>query len=109
MSKKASLFNSISLSTNTVAHRTEDIGADISTQLKRELAVMNGFQWPRMSQMTSEIPVSYSYLSMGLSSECQITEELATIHTLKSNTIGNIIFPKVEETGSSIGLGWEKR
>lgn len=105
--EKFSLFNAISLSANTVARRTEDLGKNFVRQLK---GACKDFEWfsIAMDELTDVTDSAQVLLFIGgVNSVFNITQELADVHSMENNVTGDEIFAKVNETVSSLGLDFK--
>lgn len=102
--EKFSLFNAISLSANTVARRTEDLGKNFVRQLK---GACKDFEWfsIAMDESTDVTDSAQVLLFIrGVNSKFNITQELANVHSMENNVTVDEIFAKVNETIYSLGL-----
>lgn len=105
---KLSLFNAISLSANTVARRTEDIGNNFAHQMKD---VCKDFEWFSIAlDESTDVSDSAQVLLFvrGVNSEFKITEELADVHSMEGRVTGDEIFAKVKETICNLGLDFKR-
>lgn len=104
---KLPFFNAISLSANTVARRTEDLGKNFAHQLKD---ACKDFEWfsIAMDESTDVTDSAQVLLFVrGVNSEFKITEELADVHSMESRTTGVEIFAKINETICNLGLDFK--
>lgn len=105
---KRSLFNAISLSANTVARRTEDLGNNVVYQLKD---ACKDFEWFSIAlDESTDVTDSAQVLLFvrGVNSDFKITEELADVHSMESSVTGDKIFAKISETISNLGLDFKR-
>lgn len=104
---KLPLFNAISLSANTVARRTEDLGKNFEIQLKD---ACKDFEWFSIAlDESTDVADSAQVLLFirGVNKDFKITEELADVHSMESRTTGIEIFAKVNETICNLGLDFK--
>lgn len=101
------IFNSISLSANTVARRTAEIGADISHQLQNACA---NFEWYSIAlDESTDVSDSAQVLLFirGVNSDLEVIEELADVFSMETTVTGAEIFSKVDETIAKLNLDYK--
>lgn len=104
---KVSLFSAISLSPNTVARRTEDLGANIIRQFTYAASGFECFSIALDESTDVSDSAQVLLFVRGVSNSFEITEELAAVHSMESTVTGGDLFLKVKETVSNLGLDFK--
>jgi hypothetical protein len=105
---KMIFFKSISLTAKTVARRVEDIGSNINSQLNNKA---NDFEWFSLALDESTDVTDTAQLLLfigGVNAEFEVTEELASMNSLRGTTTGENIFKEVEKTLTKYNLKWNQ-
>ncbi|XP_076064373.1 general transcription factor II-I repeat domain-containing protein 2-like [Oratosquilla oratoria] len=106
--EKVNLFKMISLGSNTVARRIEDLGGDIIRQIKEKA---KRFCWYSLALDESTDVCDTSQLLVfirGVDSEFNVTQELASVHSMHTTTTGEDIFNEVSKTMTEYNLEWKQ-
>ena len=106
--EKVDVFSAISLSANTVSRRVENIGRNIMSPLKDKV---KGFEFFSIALDESTDVSDTSQLLLfirGININFDITEELASVHSMHGTTTGLDIFTEVEKSVSEYNLDWKK-
>ncbi|XP_033606232.1 general transcription factor II-I repeat domain-containing protein 2B isoform X1 [Cryptotermes secundus] len=106
--EKMDLFNNISLSARTVARRAEDIGSNITNQLIKKA---NDFEWFSLAldELTDITDTAQLLLFIRrVNADFEVTEELASMNSLRGTTTGEDIFKEVEEMLTKYNLKWNQ-
>ncbi|CAM2119702.1 unnamed protein product [Caretta caretta] len=106
--EKVYLFKTISLSAKTVARRIEDTGSNIIFQLNEKT---KKFEWFSLALDKSTDVADTSQLLLficGVGSNFEVTEELASVHSMHGTTTGEEIFEEVEKSLSQYYLQWKQ-
>ncbi|XP_078084146.1 general transcription factor II-I repeat domain-containing protein 2-like [Mustelus asterias] len=106
--EKANLFKIISLAPNTVAHRIEGIGSNIFHQIADK---EKNFQLYSLALDESTDVCDTSQLLVfirGVDSEFNVTQELASVHSMHSTVTGEDIFKELQKTVLEYNLEWNK-
>ncbi|XP_025420225.1 general transcription factor II-I repeat domain-containing protein 2B-like [Sipha flava] len=101
---KINLFTGISLSANTIARRTTDLGNDIIRQLKDISKSFKYFSIALDESTDASDSAQVLLFVRGVNESFEITEELAAVHSMKDSCTGNEIFLKVKESIFTLGL-----
>jgi len=91
---KINLFTGISLSANTSARRTTDLENDIIRQLKDTVKTFKYFLIALDESTDTSDSAQVLLFVRGVNESFEITEELATVHSMKDSCTGNEIFSK---------------
>ena len=95
--EKANLFKIISLAPNTVARRIEDIGSNVFHQIADKA---RNFQLYSLALDESTDVCDTSQLLVfirGVDSEFNVTQELASVHSMHSTVTGEDIFKELQK------------
>ena len=106
--EKVNLFKMISLGSNTVARRIEDLGGDIIQQIKEKT---KSFCWYSLALDESTDVCDTSQLLVfirGVDSEFNVTQESASVHSMHSTTTGKGFFNEVRKTIAEYNLEWKQ-
>ncbi|XP_065580186.1 general transcription factor II-I repeat domain-containing protein 2-like [Artemia franciscana] len=98
----------ISIGSNTVARRIEDLGGDIIRQIKEKT---KSFCWHSLALDESTDLCDTSQLLVfirGVDSEFNVTQESASVHSMHSTTTGKDIFNEVSKIITEYNLEWKR-
>lgn len=104
---KLNLFTSVSLSANTIARRTTDLGNNNVRQLKVTAKSFKCFSIALDESTDSSDSAQVLLFVRGVDEFFKITEELAAVHTMQDTCTGDEIFLKVKETIFALGLDFK--
>ena len=105
---KITLFKNVSVAANTVARRIEDIGSNIINQIVEQ---SKQFQCYSMCMDESTDVCDTSQLLVfirGVDSDFNVTQELASLHSMHGTTTGEDIFKEVKKTLTDYNLELEQ-
>jgi hypothetical protein len=106
--EKVDVFSAISLSANTVSRRVESLGRNIMSQLKDKAREFECFS-VALDESTDVSDTSQLLLFVrGVNVNFQITEELASVHSMHGTTTGQEIFAEVEKSVAEYNLEWKQ-
>ncbi|XP_065573793.1 general transcription factor II-I repeat domain-containing protein 2-like [Artemia franciscana] len=98
----------ISLGSNTIARRIEDLGGDIIRQIKEKT---KSFCWYSLALDESTDVCDTSQLLVficGVDCEFNVTQESASAHSMHSTTTGKDFFIEVSKTITEYNLEWKQ-
>jgi len=101
-------FSCVSLSASTVTRRIEDLGSDISLQLKERARNFTHFSLALDESEDISHTSQLIIFVRGINQNFEVCEELATLKSLKDATTGENIFLSLTETLDELELNWEK-
>ena len=106
--EKVNLFKMISLGSNTVARRIEDLGGDIIRQIKEKTKRFCSYSLA-LDESTDVFDTSQLLVFIrGVDSEFNVTQELASVHSMHTTTTGEDIFNEVSKTMTKYNLEWKQ-
>ncbi|CAM4600186.1 unnamed protein product [Lepidochelys olivacea] len=105
--EKVDLFKTISLLVNTVACRIEDIASNIIFQLNEKA---KKFEWFSLAlDESTDVSDTLQLLFIrGVGNNFEVTEEVASMHSMHGTTTGEEIFKEVEKSLSQYNLQWKQ-
>jgi len=105
---KKKLFESISLSANTVASRITDLAENVKKQLIEKAGYFEAFSIA-LDECTDLVDTSQCTIFIrGVDSKFNVTEEFLDLVPLKNTTTGRDLFKGLEECLEKAGLPWNK-
>lgn len=105
--EKMNLFKQISLAPNTIARRIEDIGCNIVKQIAEK--ARNFHQYSIALDESDACDASQLLVFIrGVDSDFNVTQELASVHSMHGTVTGEDIFKYVEKTLLEYHLEWNK-
>ena len=104
MSKKRDLFGKISLSARTVTRRIEDLSSNIKTTLQERAQKFELYAITLDESTDATDIAQVAIFVRGINATFDITEELASLVSLKDTTTGENIFQVIISVISSLGL-----
>lgn len=94
--EKVNLFKTISLGSNTVARRIEDLGGDIIRQIKEKTKRFCSYSLA-LDESTDVCDTFQLLVFLRVvNSEFNATQELASVHSMHTTTTGEDIFNEVK-------------
>ncbi|CAN7948344.1 unnamed protein product [Ixodes pacificus] len=103
---KINIIRHVSLAPNTVPRRVEDIGTNITCQIAEEAKQFTHYSLA-LDQSTDVCDTSQLLvLIRGVDSEFNVTEEIASVHSMHGTVTGEDIFRELEKTVSEYNLKW---
>ena len=106
--EKVELCSTISLSVNTVACRVENIERNSKSQLKDKAGKFVCFSVALDESVDVSDTSQLLLFIRGINANFEITEELASLHSMHGTTTGIYIFREVEKSVAEYNLEWEK-
>jgi len=104
--KKSNLFKLISLAPNTIARRIENMESSIIQQVVRKA---QHFRWYSLALDESTDVCDTSQLLVfirGVDNDLNVTQELASLHSMHGTVTGADIFKELEKTRGAYDLDW---
>jgi len=95
---KINLFTGVSLSANTIARRTTDLGYNIVRQLKVTAKSFEYFSIALNETTDTSDSAQVLLFVHGVNVSFEITEELVAVHSMKDTCTGYDIFLKVKKS-----------
>lgn len=105
---KLPAFNNISLSRRTITRRIEEIGKNLENQLERRIKDFSFFAIALDESTDVSDTAQLLIFVRGVSEDFQVTEELATLASMKDRTTGEDIYREVRLCLEKLQLQWKK-
>uniref|UniRef100_A0AAQ4RIH8 SPIN-DOC-like zinc-finger domain-containing protein n=1 Tax=Gasterosteus aculeatus aculeatus TaxID=481459 RepID=A0AAQ4RIH8_GASAC len=106
--EKMQEFNNVSMSTNTIVRRIEDLSANIQNQVSHKACAFD-FYSIACDESTDATDAAQLFISLrGVDDNFCITEELLDLRSLKGTTMGKDIFEAVSGAIDKMELKWDK-
>ncbi|CAN7943134.1 unnamed protein product, partial [Ixodes pacificus] len=105
---KSNIIRNVSLAPNTVARKVEDIGTNITCQIAEKAKQFTHYSLA-LDESTDVCDTSQLLVFIrGVDSEFNVTEELASVHSMHGTVTREDIFKELEKTVSEYNLEWGK-
>ncbi|KAI7790369.1 putative general transcription factor II-I repeat domain-containing protein 2-like [Triplophysa rosa] len=98
----------VSLSASTVTRRIEEMGDNVYAQLQEKVKELDVFALALDESNDVQDTAQLLIFLRRVSSNFEVSEELAALQSLKGTTTGEDIFGKVCQTMGDLGLDWSK-
>ncbi len=105
---KKDVLNAVSLSASTITRRIEEMGDNVYAQLQEKVKEFEFFALALDESNDVQDTAQLLIFLRGVSSNFEVSEELAALQSLKGTTTGEDIFGKVCQTMGELGLDWSK-
>ncbi|XP_073332529.1 general transcription factor II-I repeat domain-containing protein 2-like [Pagrus major] len=101
-------LNAVSLSANTMTRRTEDLGDNVYDQLHEKASEFDFFALAIDESNDVQDTAQLLIFIRGVSASFEVSEELASLKSLKGTTTGEDIYVQVSRTMDDLNLHWSK-
>ncbi len=105
---KKDVLNAVSLSASTITRRIEEMGENVYAQLQEKVKEFDFFALALDESNDVQDTAQLLIFLRGVSSNFEVSEELAALQSLKGTTTGEDIFGKVCQMMGELGLDWSK-
>lgn len=103
---KNDAFNAVSLSAQTMTRRIEDMGGNVFDQLREKASEFKFFALAMDESNDVQDTAQLLIFIRGVNTRFEVSEELASLRSLKGTTTGEDLFVEVCKTMGELGLQW---
>lgn len=104
--EKSKQFENVALGANTIARRVADMGENIVTQIAKNASKFRHFSIAMDESLDSCSTSQLLVFIRGVDEDMNITQELASLHSMYGTVTGEDIFNELKKTFADYNLDW---